>query len=129
MTANRYFASLTRALQRMKPWPLHVNVTVPAPVAFTDLPIARIPVKPGATIRQAGFALGVSETAFMQVMFLASVISVEDGCEPALSVVAWSEVTFPGRALCAPACMLRLKDASANRTSDDTSDDASTDKS
>src|SRR5271154_7054990 len=76
MTANRYFASLTRAAQRMKPWPLHVSVTVPAPVAFTDFPIARIPVKPGATIRQAGFALGVSEVAFMQVMFLASVISV-----------------------------------------------------
>lgn len=129
-TANRYFMSLTRALQRMKPWPLHVSVTVPGPVAFTDFPMAKIPLKPGATIRQAGFAPGVSETAFRQVMFLASVISVENGCEPSLSVVAWSDVTFPGRTLCAPACVLRIKDASANRTSADaTSTDASADRS
>jgi hypothetical protein len=73
---------MARRVWQWAPQLVRLGVSVPTPVAFADFPILKIPVKPGAAIRQsgAGFTLGVSETAFMNVMALASVISAVAGC-------------------------------------------------
>ncbi len=94
----------TRAVQRsMAPWPLQVSVTLPAAVRSFASPLAKFPVKPGATTWQdgTGFEFGASDTALRHVIFAGPAIAAVAGCEPELSVVACSDCTFPRRALCA----------------------------
>jgi hypothetical protein len=95
----------TRAVHRnITPGPLHGRVTVPASVMLVFWPTFKLPLNPGAAMRQdgVGFPFGISDVAFMQVMLAGPGMFALSGCWPALSDVACSECTFPGRALCAP---------------------------
>ncbi len=83
----------TRALQRKLPDPLQLRVIVPAPVALPVSPFFKVPLNPGAAMRQdgSGRAFGVSENAARQVNVTGPVISNVSGCVPDASLVAWSE--------------------------------------
>ncbi len=94
----------TRAVQRsIGPWPLQVSVTLPAAVRSFASPLAKFPVKPGATTWQdgTGFEFCASETALKHVILAGPAIAAVAGCAPELSVVACRDCTFPRRALCA----------------------------